>query len=396
MAKKSIDKTTWEALGLKADPFPLTPIPESDFVWAGQAQLKTELDEIIKQGRATDSTQFVGLVAPWGSGKTHALGYYSHPENLPTIELQTLKEFKFVGVTFPKSEKQIAEGFFHRVVDKLNWTNLIAKVVDFGQAHPDEYTKLISPLLQDNADLIRAFDYLRKPELDEATSFAVQSYLFGQASKRDRDKLRFIRPGNSVEERYLSLNAFLALETGWKSAERTRLVLWIDEAENLIKLSSSNFDPFTQGLRDVLDVARKVFGCLTVIINFTPESRNFEGEMFAILGSALYDRIDKKITIPPMNAEDAKTFVLEALRGYALDPSTAPKIFTQGVVDFLPTILGEAMTPRRVNRICSALVNCVLTDADPLTAFPIPLSKAEEIVQTGKISAALLPDRPSM
>src|SRR5205807_9993588 len=133
-----------------------------------------------------------------------------------------------------------------------------------------------------------------------------------------------------------------------------------------------------------------------LIINFTPESKNFEGEMFAILGSALYDRIDKKITIPPMNAEDAKTFVLEALRGYALDPSKAPTVFTQEVVDFLPTILGEAMTPRRVNRICSALVNCVLTDAAPLAAFPIPLSKAEELVQTGKISAALLPDRPSM
>ena len=250
MPKTSIDSATWAELGLKTDPFPLTPTPDSEFVWAGQAQLKAELDEILMQARATEGTQFIGLVAPWGSGKTHALGYYSHPENLPGTDLRAIEETKFVGVIFPKSEKQIAEGFFHRVIDKLKWEHLVEQVVRFNEEHPNEFAKFISVLLQDNADLVRAFNYLKDPALDDNTSFLVQSYLFGQASKRDRDRLRFIRPGNSVEERYLSLNAFFALETGWKSAKRTRLVLWIDEAENLIKLSSNNFDPFTQGLRD--------------------------------------------------------------------------------------------------------------------------------------------------
>jgi hypothetical protein len=395
MAKINIDNNAWQSLGLKADPFPLTPTPESEFVWAGQAQLKSELDEILKQARATETTQFVGLIAPWGSGKTHALGYYSHPQNLPGTELQAIEKTRLVPVTFPKSEKQIAEGFFLRVIDKLGWENVVKRVVTFNEENPNQFSKLIATLLQDNADLIRAFDYLKNPDLDEETSFVVQSYLFGEASKRDRNKLRFVRSGNTVEERYLSLNAFLALETKWKSAQRMRIVLWIDEAENLIKLSSSNFDPFTQGLRDVLDMSRKVYGCLTVVINFTPESRNVEGEMFAILGSALYDRLDKKISIAPMTPEDAKAFVLESLRGYGINKNKKQEVFSPEAIDYLPTVLGDAVTPRRINRVCSAILHSILTESQPFEKFPISLKKVKELADAGKITAALLADRPS-
>lgn len=395
MPKTNIDNNVWQSLGLKADPFPLTPTPESELVWAGQAQLKSELDEILKQARATETTQFVGLVAPWGSGKTHALGYYSHNQNLPGTELKAIDETRLVPVTFPKSEKQIAEGFFLRVIDKLKWEDVVKRVVKFNKEHPKEFSGRIATLLQDNADLIRAFDYLKNPDLDEDTSFVVQSYLFGQASKRDRNKLRFVRPGNSVEERYLSLNAFLALETQWRSKQRTRLVLWIDEAENLIKLSSSNFDPFTQGLRDVLDMARKIYGCLTVIVNFTPESKNFEGEMFAILGSALYDRLDKKISIDPMTPNDAKEFIREALHGYEINRGKKQEIFNNDAIEYLPTVLGDAVTPRRINRVCSAILQSILTEPKPLEKFPISLNKVKDMAGAGKINAALLADRPS-
>ena len=395
MANSSIDNSAWQSLGLRADPFPLTPTPESEFVWAGQAQLKHELDEILKQARATDTTQFVGLVAPWGSGKTHALGYYSHHENLPGTELKAIEETRLLPVIFPKSEKQIAEGFFLRVIDKLKWKEVVRRVVEFNNTHPEEFPDLMAKLLQDNADLIRAFDYLKDPNLPEETSFVVQSYLFGEASKRDRNKLRFVRSGNTVEERYLSLNAFLALETKWKSAKRTRVVLWIDEAENLIKLSSSNFDPFTQGLRDVLDMARKIYGCLTVIVNFTPESKNVEGEMYAILGSALYDRLDKKVTIAPMTPADAKEFIEQALNGYAINETKKQTVFSKEAIEYLPTVLGDAVTARRVNRVCSAMLHSILTETKPLEKFPISLAKVKDMAQAGRISAALLADRPS-
>jgi len=198
-----------------------------------------------------------------------------------------------------------------------------------------------------------------------------------------------------VEERYLSLNALLALETRWKSAQRTRLILWIDEAENLIKLSSSNFDPFTQGLRDVLDMARKIYGCLTLIVNFTPESKNFEGEMFAILGSALYDRLDKKVSIAPMTPDDAKEFIEEALRGYGINRSKKQEVFTKDVIEYLPTVLGDAVTPRRINRVCSAILHLILTESKPFDKFPVSLNKVKEMADAGRISAALLADRPS-
>jgi hypothetical protein len=394
METSNIDSNLWNRLGLKADPFPLTPTPYSEHVWAGQIRLKNELDELLKQGRVTSSAQFIGIVAPWGSGKTHALGYYSHSDNLPRAELTTIEEVKFLNITFPKSEKQIAEGFFHRVVDKMSWKSLVNNVIEFYQRDPDEFTKDISTLLQDNADLVRAFDFLKDPDLDEATSFIVQSYLFGEASKRDRQKLRFIRPGNSIEERYLALNAFFALETGWRSPTRERLILWIDEAENLIKLSASNFDPFTQGLRDVLDMARKTYGHLTVVINFTPESKNYEGEMYAILGNALYDRLDQKITITPMSGDEAKTFVQQALLGYSLDSKNPAKIFSEDALELLPTLLGDSFTPRKVNRLCGGILAAMLTKPDAVKLFPINRSHITELQNEGRLENALAPDRP--
>jgi hypothetical protein len=395
MQKLNIDETAWQSLGLRGDPFPLTPTPESETVWAGQQKLKSELDEIFKQATATEIAQFIGLVAPWGAGKTHALGYYSHQANWPRTDLKAISKIRLIAVTLPKSEKQIAEGFFMRVIDKLNWEQLIEQVIAFNKANPKDFSTALSGLLQDNADLLRAFNYLKDPNLDEDTQFIVKSYLFGEASKRERNKLRFVRSGNSVEERYLALNAFLALQTGWKSEKRTRLILWVDEAENLIKLSTSTFDPFTQGLRDVLDIARKLYGCLTVIINFTPESRNFEGEMYSILGSALYDRLDRKVNIDPMTGEEAKAFVQEALDGYAISKGSRREIFNKEAIAYLPTVLGDAVTPRRINRVCSAILHSVLTEPNPLSKFPISGQKMREMATVGKINAALLADRPS-
>ena len=79
-----MDKSQWNLILLKADPFNLTPPtdPES-VIWAGMKNVKRHFNEILEVAISSSATQVVLNRGPHGGGKAHASLYFSLEKNIP-------------------------------------------------------------------------------------------------------------------------------------------------------------------------------------------------------------------------------------------------------------------------------------------------------------------------
>jgi len=373
----------WNYVYLKQNPFADTPPrrPE-EAVWASLPRLKKQFEDLFVQALATPATQVVLNWGAWGSGKTHAAMYFGLKERLwPLVQEPHVRDVCPIYVRTPKEPAQADQELYRNIVEALRFSNLRKLIRDLIAERGQGETLR---LLQDSTSsepLGKAIWLLGlepkkrggqlalfEDEPSEERNQLLESYFFSTCTKRDLKELGLSRGIDSAQDRFRVLGTLLQCIIGFAPTEQvnqhTRLVLWIDELEDLIYFQSRQYRPFTQGLRDLID---RLPNYLTLLMNFTLATGTSD-DVRVVLGEALASRITHQIYFQPLTPEEAYDYILELMRCYRSEdpsskglPPTYP--FTEDALHTLvETLPPLGRIPRDLNKRCSQVVSQALME----------------------------------
>ncbi len=104
----------------------------------------------------------------------------------------------------------------------------------------------------------------------------LERYFFSKATKSDLKQLGLSRDIKSTQDRFhilaCLLQCIIGLEPIKDIEQHRRVILWIDEMEDLICYPSRYHRPFLQGLHDLFDKLPDYF---TILMNFTLASPDY-------------------------------------------------------------------------------------------------------------------------
>jgi len=387
----------WNHVYLKQNPFADTPPrrPE-EAVWAGLPRLKGQFESLFAQALATSATQVVLNWGAWGSGKTHAATYFSLKERLsPLVQAPRVRDICPIYIRTPKEPARADQDLYRDIVEALRFSNLRKLIRDLIDERGQEETL---QLLQNNTSSeplgkaiwllglepkkhggqLALFD---DEEVSEERNQLLESYFFSTCTKRDLKELGLSRGIDNAQDRFRVLGTLLQCIVGFapleKISQHTRLILWIDELEDLIYFQSRQYRPFTQGLRDLID---RLPSYLTLLMNFTLATGDYE-DATVVLGDALTSRITHHVYFQPLSPEETYEYILELMRCYRSEDFSSKGLqvtypFEENALrTLIKTITPLRRIPREINKQCSQVINQALAEgviSEPGVGFITP------------------------
>lgn len=372
----------WNRVYLKHNPFSDTPpCQPKDAVWAGFPQLKEQFETLFVQALATSATQVVLNWGAWGSGKTHAAVYFGLSERLLSLaDEQRVKGVCTIYILTPKEPARAGEILYRDTIEALRFSNLRTFVreliAEYGQ---DKALRL----LQDSTSsepLGKAIWLLglepKKPggqlalfgeEPSPDWNQLLESYFFSTCTKRDLKELGLSRAIDSAQDRFRVLGTLLQCVAGFASVEHIeqhrRIILWIDELEDLIYFQARQYRPFVQGLRDLID---RLPNYLTLLMNFTLAAPEAFEDAMVVVGDALRSRITHNVYFKPPTPLEAHDYVVALLQQYRSEdisnralPESYPfaQDALQALIEAMPPL---SRTPRDLNKYCGQAISAAL------------------------------------
>lgn len=369
----------WHFALLKQNPFPNTPPrrPE-EAIWAGMPRLKSQFNSLFTEALTTSVTQVVLNRGAWGSGKTHAAIFFGLHERLPQIGSAQVSDTIVLYVRTPKEAATSDVILYQSIIETIRFNRLrqIIRALNEEQGK-QEALKTLQDAAQSEV-LGRAIwllgleksGYGQLQLFDEVHEMAewrrmLEACFFSQATKSDLKELGLSRGIASSQDRFRVLSAVLNSLIGFAATENIakhrRVILWIDEMEDLIYYTSRQHRPFTQGLRDLIDSLPYYF---TLLMNFTLTTPEQWEDITVTLGGALMDRVTHQIYFQEPNQDEAVDYVRDLLRQFRTEnpatrnlPDTYP--FAE---DTLRTAISTlpSCTPRDLNQRFSYIINKAL------------------------------------
>lgn len=367
----SANPINWVDAELSENPFSTEPVyagSTGKLVWAGLPKLKHQFESVLHTAAHSSEKQVVLNFGPYGGGKTHASQYFSQPANLPPVDRKhTVQAIVPIVVKQPKEPEKGERTLYLSIIEKLGFQTIVEVVkaasAQFGGASrlQDHVAEVIG-----SQDLAKALTLLAHDD-DENNVFMLRSYFLQNKNPRSElRKLGIARNIDSIEDRFGVLAAILQLligvDRGTDISDHRRVLLWLDEMEDLVLYPVKYHRPFTQGLRDLLGKLPSYF---TLMMNFTLASPEALEDIEVVLGSALLSRVTSRISFGPLSREDAYNYVLDLMRQFR--PKPLPD--SQKVLPFTPDSLSLALetipeinlTPREINKRCHDLVVSAIT-----------------------------------
>lgn len=376
----TIRPASWELVLLRQNPFPtVPPLQSEEAVWAGFGELKRQLEEILLEATATSRTQVVLNWGDLGSGKTHAAVYYGIPGRMPKALSQSVKDVHILYIRTPKEADKAEQQFYQSIIDAARFRRLRAIVTsvvqDLGRQESLQAFQHVARsealgraiwlmgLEQAKSGMLRLFEEGQIAERDEWSTL-IEAYFYSQTTRADLRKLGISRGIENASDRFQVLSGLLNVMIGLGPTEalheHSRVILWIDEMEDLVYYPTRSYRPFTQGLRDLVDRLPSYF---TVFMNFTLASPEAVEDATTVLGKTVMDRVTNNVYFRELDVAGMVGYVIELLRQYRTEdpiarqlPETYP--FTPDaltmVIDSLPS---GGRTPRDINNRCADIIS---------------------------------------
>jgi hypothetical protein len=245
--------SNYSPLNLKTNPFEdITPVWEQEdnehIIWAGMPDLKHELENIHHQILTTTSHQIVMNWGTVGSGKTHAAYYFKDEEHLKSIVSELDEEIFYIHVNIPQEGSSAVQQLCYDILDHLTLSrirkHIQTVITTVGREEflnvlsqrigSEEFAKAIL-LLGKNSNSPQS-SYLENPEVTEMLS----RYLYGSATSTELKKMGLARPLKTTSDFVKILVGILQCLIGFPGTKKGRVLLWIDEMEDLLGLPQSN------------------------------------------------------------------------------------------------------------------------------------------------------------
>lgn len=359
--------SNYSRLNLRANPFEdITPIEEQDddeqIIWAGMPDLKHKLENIHRQILTNTSHRIVMNWGTVGSGKTHAAYYFGDIENLRSIVPELDEEIFYVRVNIPQEGGSAVQQLCHDIVDFLTLSRIRKHIQTLiTVVGREEFLKVLSRrigseefaktiLLLGENDNSSQSSYIANPEFTEMMS----RYLYGSATNTELKKMGLVRPLKTTSDFVKILVGILQCLIGFSGAKGGRILLWIDEMEDLLWFTPKQYRPFAQFLRSVFD---KMSHRLTIFMNFTLAEPNLD-TIKMLLGEALWSRISDKVRFNELSVSEGMLYCKDLLIPYQLEDKGEYSPFTEDALrSLLETISPAYMTPRKIKEQCNALLH---------------------------------------
>jgi hypothetical protein len=366
----------WGLVFLKQNPFPNTPPrrPE-DAVWAGFKGLKEQLDNLFLEALASPRTQVVLGRGEYGSGKTHAAIYTRRADYLNSFkQVQRVKGVDVYYVRTPKEPEKADMVLYRNIIEAIQFRRLrsvIKEIVTIN--NPQDALEKLQELTGSEALgkglWLLGFEKARTGQLTlfqednvvDPQQKLLESFFFSQITKSDLKRLGLSRDISGAQDRFHVLGCLLQCLIGLEPVNaietHRRVILWIDEMEDLINYPSRYHKPFMQGLRDLFDRLPDYF---TIVMNFTLASPDYVTEIGIVAGQGFLDRITHQIYFKEPNEEEAFEYVKDLLSYYRTEDPEQRGLSAIYPFDkeALCTLIANlhSRTPRDINQRCADVI----------------------------------------
>ncbi len=369
----------WEFALLKQNPFPTTPPrrPE-EAVWAGFAELKKQLDNLFVEALTTSRTQVVLNRGEYGSGKTHAAIYFGRSDRLPSPKGRQVENTWILYIQTPKEPEQADRLLYRSIIEAIRFRRLREVIRDIiadlgSQSALEKLQEIVESetigralwLMGHEKSGSQQLSLLGQGTVSEEWQRLLEAYFFSQTTKSDLKRLGLSRGIDSARDRFQILGGVLQCLIGLGPTEEIehhrRVILWLDELEDLIYYTTRQYRPFVQGLRELIDRLPAYF---TLMMNFTMAAPEAFEDIATVLGKALLDRVTHHIYFREPTEEEAFDYVCDLMAHYRTEqpedvglPTTYP--FEENALRMLIAML-PARTPRDINQRCAEAVIAAL------------------------------------
>ena len=338
-----------EDFNLKENPFQyLTANIEYDSSesssWYGLPDLKNKIDGIYEDLVAYKPRQVVLNWGPYGGGKTftsyHFLKYRNETYDINQIYIRSPKQGNKAGIEFYKS---IINYLTYRKIKKQ--INHLMSIMGEDSFFEFLHARIRSEELTEALMLVGSDD--------ESIQKTMQRYIYEGLTKTELKSLGLAKNIDWGTDSIKFLSGIFHCFIGDQSSYKGKLVLWIDEMEDMIYYSQKEYRSFSQVLRDLMDSVNQHF---CVFLNFTL-AESEESTIAVLLGEALWSRITRKIRFRELIEEDALIYCKESLEHNQIVKSDDYNPFSEDILkNIFDLIPSENLTPREINRYCGGIL----------------------------------------
>ena len=357
----------WNRIFLNGDPFDIIPpMDPEQVIWVGMPKLKERFNEIFEIAISSASTQIVLNQGPYGGGKTHASLYFGCEKNLPSISPSGSRIYT-IPIHIPRDSGNPDQGFYTELLDRLGMTH-VREIIRGAVSNLLESEALQSlHKVLGSEELARAFWLFGTEDASEKQAL-LRAYFLEGSTRTDLKKLGIARNITKAQDRFRVLagvlQCLIGLDPSRDLSRHLRVCLWIDEMEDMIYFTSSQFRTLTQGLRDIVDRLPNFF---TLFLNMSLAEPEEDKDIELLLGRAVMDRVTDVIYFPELKPDEAVQYVDELVnhpqyRDKPLPnglPQTYP--FDEIALRMLLENL-EKRTPRDINKRCRHAINYAFRD----------------------------------
>lgn len=341
-------------LNLKYNPFKdLTPdVNDTSMIWAGMEEIKNRLEKSYSDCIKNNSKQIVLNWGPYGGGKTFSAYYFSQNE-------KNTDNLTHIYVRSPKNGAKATDEFFKSVIDSLTFEVIRTQVQNIISVNGE---KALIEYLSPKATREFAKAICLAGSEDVEVQEIMGRFFYMSITLSELKKLGLSKRIQSDNDRVKFLAGIISCFIGNSSIINGRVVMWIDEMEDLIYYSPKYYKAFSQILRDLFDSIPDRF---LAFMNFTL-AEGQETTIELILGGAIWSRISKKIRYKEFTLDDAQKYCSDLLENARLRKGSSKPLSETLLKEVLNNISPDNLTPREINRhITSLIAYCIennLTD----------------------------------
>lgn len=338
-----------QQLNLQYDPFKdLTPNISDDFlIWGGMDEIKNKIQRCYADCLNNNSKQIVLNWGPYGGGKTFSAYYFSNSEG------QT-DNLTHIYIRSPKDGSKATDELFKSVIDNLTFEVIQEQVRSILNIHGEEnFIRYLTP--KSSREFAKAILLIGSE--NEEIADTMNRFLYTGITLTELKKLGLAKKIQTDTDRVKFLAGIISCFTGNNEMINGRVVLWIDELEDLIYYSPKNYKSFSQVLRDLFDNIPDRF---LTFMNFTL-AEGQEATIELILGGAVWSRITKKLRFKEFSHEDALKYCRDLLSAAKIKKNSDQPLTEDLLGEIINNIPDDNLTPREINRHISSLFKFALS-----------------------------------
>ena len=350
---------------LRDNPFSITPSMR-EIVWADRVEIRERLEGIIETSLSTSPSRIIINWGDWGSGKTHAMLYFSSELFKRMIEKKLNAKVDFISCPIhlprPTTAGSMGKLLYQEIVTAITIERLqrvmalirkelVDKRYDDLRARK-EIEDYLNGLTR-RRDFSKIFIRL----LGKRPGDLERRFLFGESlTSTELRKLGVIRKIESVSDMLDAISLVTSLLTQpFRDLPESYLetFIWIDENEALRYISPRDVFIFRSLIRDLLDYAPHD---VTVFLNFSLSPGEPYSTVEDELGRAVISRVDENVEFPLMKKTDECLNYVSDLFTHFRTAQKRNRFFpfTKEAVDYIVTQrIEKGWLPRDLNKAFS-------------------------------------------